>query len=433
MKNYGLNTDAIKRGFRFMYFGSPSRLRLHPTDILFVACLTVIVSGCATHTIRTVDMTPPVQSSIEIPEHLLLDVGVAVWDPNVPEGFDERVEQNINTDIRQAEASYMAYMQKNMLQSTGNWGAVRVLPRSSNAVDVIMSASILHSDGERLQLKARVIDATGSVWFEKEYLVLASKYAFSGSVPRDIDPFHSIYKTIADDMWAYYTALENFEITRIHTTAEMKFAREFSSDAFAKYVEQLPNGEYVIQRLPADNDPMLVRIRKVREREYLFIDTLDEYFSEFQRSMYSPYMDWREATFDEAIAIRQLNQQAKNRAIMGTVGVIGGIYGQTQGRDYATRVSGTVGIIAGATLLKSALNKRASAKIHSDILQELGASAEAEIVPHTIELENQTIRLTGNVDKQYDKFREILRTLYYEEMGLPEPDLDSDLAAEDES
>jgi hypothetical protein len=413
---------------------SLKNIRSSSNAVLF-ACILVFLSGCTTHTVRTVDMTPPKQANTVIPESLLLDVGVAVWNPNVPENFDERVDQNINADVRQAEASYMAYTQKNMLQSTGNWGAVRVLPRTSHAVDVVMSASILHSDGERLNLSARVLDATGTVWFEKEYLVLASKYAFSDSVPRDVDPFNAIYRNIADDMWAYYTTLNDSEIKRIHTTAEMKFAREFSSDAFANYVEQSTDGEYIINRLPAEDDPMLVRIRKVREREYLFIDTLDEYFSEFQRAMYSPYMDWREATYEEAIAIRQLNQQAKTRAIMGTVGVIGGIYGQTQGNNYAQQVSGTVGIIAGATLLKSALNKRASAKIHSDILQELGASAESEIVPHTIELENQTIRLTGTVDRQYEEFRRILRTLYFEEVGIVAPQdtlAESDLVTEDE-
>mgnify|MGYP000365582824 CR=1 FL=1 len=42
--------------------------------------------------------------------------------------------------------------------------------------------------------------------------------------------------------------------------------------------------------------------------------------------------------------------------------------------------------------------------IHSTalrVLQELGISAEAEITPHTIELENESLRLQGNVDEQY--------------------------------
>ena len=84
-----------------------------------VMCL--ICFSCTTHTLRTVDMTPPEQSLTEIPEYMLLDVGVAVWDPNVPDDYDERVKEIINPDVRHAEANYMAYTQKNMLQSTGNW------------------------------------------------------------------------------------------------------------------------------------------------------------------------------------------------------------------------------------------------------------------------------------------------------------------------
>ncbi len=56
--------------------------------------------------------------------------------------------------------------------------------------------------------------------------------------------------------------------------------------------------------------------------------------------------------------------------------------------------------------IKSALDKHAEAKIHSEVLQELGTSAEAEIAPHTIELENETVRLTGTVDAQYTELRQ---------------------------
>ena len=36
-------------------------------------------------------------------------------------------------------------------------------------------------------------------------------------------------------------------------------------------------------------DPTLERVRKVREREYLFIDTLDDYFGNFHAQMYPTY------------------------------------------------------------------------------------------------------------------------------------------------
>jgi hypothetical protein len=91
-------------------------------------------------------------------------------------------------------------------------------------------------------------------------------------------------------------------------------------------------------------------------------------------------------------------------------------------------MGGLVAIGAGAMTIKSALDKSAEAKIHSEVLQELGTSAEAEITPHTIELENETVRLTGTVDAQYTELRRILRQIYYKELGLALPDASSEVA-----
>ena len=42
-------------------------------------------------------------------------------------------------------------------------------------------------------------------------------------------------------------------------------------------------------------------------------------------------------------------------------------------------------------------------------------------MPHTIELENQTLSLQGTVDEQYTELRRILKRLYLEELGQPIP------------
>ena len=55
------------------------------------------------------------------------------------------------------------------------------------------------------------------------------------------------------------------------------------------------------------------------------------------------------------------------------------------------------------------------------MLRELGVSAEAEIMPHTIELENESIALQGSVDEQYEELRRILRRIYRTEMGAGDP------------
>ena len=383
--------------------------------------------GCSTATVRVVDLTPPQQATVEVPEELLLDVGVEVFDPNVPESFDEQREANIIPEVRRAEGNYMAFFTKNLLQSTGNWGAVRVIPRETHAVDVVVSGKIHHSDGERMIVEVAVHDARGEQWFTREYETLASKYAYEDTIPPDIDPFQSTYRQIVDEMTMYVRALSPEEIQEIRTTAEMKFARDFSPDAFSSHVVEVEPGTFDVRRLPADDDPMLGRVRKVREREYLFIDTLDEYFDGFYREMYPSYQDWRSASYGEAIAYRNQREKARRKTVAGAVAIASGLLSQ-KSDNVATRYGGVVGVIGGATLALQAIEDRAEAQLHAEVLQELGTSAEAEIAPHTIDLENQTLRLQGSVEAQYVELRRILRRIYFEEMGLEMPD---DIAAEE--
>lgn len=376
------------------------------------------LAGCVSETVRVVDMTPPEQLAWDVPEELLLDVGIAVFDANVPEEYDEQVSLNIQPEVRRAEGNYMAFFFKNLLQSTGNWGAVRVVPRPTHAVDLTVTATIEHSDGESLKLRARAVDARGQEWFDRDYDALASAYAYEDTVPREIDPFQTAYRHLADDMLAHLKTLSQEDIRAIRATAEMQFARDFAPDAFEDYLGTTRRGQVTIERLPAENDPMLGRVRQVREREYLFIDTLDEHYATFSASMFVPYQSWRHATYDEAIAYKRAKQQARARIMAGSAAVIGGIAAQTQADDIVTRYGGLVSIIGGAGILKTAIDKFAQAKVHAEVLQELGLSAEAEIVPHTIELENQTLRLQGTVDEQYEELRRILKKVYLEELGL---------------
>ena len=375
--------------------------------------------GCGSHTVRVVDTTPPQQHTVA--EHQLLDVGVAVFDSNVPDAFDDRVARNITEEVRRAEANYMAYFAKNLLQSTGNWGAVRVVPQPTHAVDVTVTGAIAHSDGERLILDVEVRDARGVIWFDKTYENLASKFAYREDIPANIDPFQAVYRLLADDMLAYRKTLSDADIEEIRATAEMKFARDLAPDVFQEYVVETQPDIFEIRRLPSQDDPMLQRVRNVREREYLFIDTLDEYFDTFNTRMYPAYQNWRQATYSEAIAFREQRQKARRRALAGAASIAVGLVAQTS-NNRSTRYAGAVGVIGGATTVYKGIQGYADAKVHSEVLQELGISAEAEIAPHTIELENRTISLQGTVAAQYEQLRLILKRLYHEEIGQPLPD-----------
>ena len=400
-----------------------------PTAWLSVA---LAIGGCSSHTVRVVDTQPPEQLQ-DVDESQLLDVGVAVLDANVPDDFEDQLLRNVVEEIRRAEANYIATFAKDLLQSTGNWGAVRVVPRQTHAVDVTVSGAILHSDGERMILRFRVVDARGEVWLDDAYEALASKFAYGGAAPVGIDPFQTIYRRLANDMLAYRKTLGAEDVRAIRRTAEMRFARDLAPDAFSAYVAEPAPGAFEIRRLPAEQDPMLGRVRKVREREYLFIDTLDEYFDDFKTRMHPTYHDWRRATYSEAIAYREERDKARRQAIAGALGIAAGIAAQTSDVR-VTRYGGAVSIIGGAMAIRGAIQKYADAKVHSEILRELGTSAEAEITPHTIALENRTISLQGSVAKQYAQLRSILRQLYYEDVGgLPEAEGEASDKARDDA
>jgi len=402
---------------------STSTLSTRPpaARLIWLLAMLAMLGGCVSQTVRVVDMTPPEQLGRVQNEDELLDIGIAVFDPNVPESYDEQIELLIQPEIRRAEANYMPYFAKNLLQSTGNWGAVRVVPRATHAVDVSVTGRIVHSDGESMEVEMSVADATGTLWFTNTYEALASKYAYGEGIPPDVDPFQTVYRNLADDMLAYRRNLSAEDIKVIRTTAEMKFAQDFAPDAFADHIAEDDQGEFFLRRLPAEDDPMLSRVRQVREREYLFIDTLDEYFENYHRDMYPSYQNWRRATYEEAIALKELKQQARARTIGGAAAIIGGIAAMSESNNSYINSSGLVSVISGAMMMKSAISKKAEAAIHAEVLEEVGAAAEAEIIPYTIELENQSVRLQGTVDQQYDELRGILRRVYFADLGLPVP------------
>ena len=393
----------------------------HIARLCALSAITLLFA-CETKTVRVVDMTPPKQALETPAEAHLLDVGVALFDPNVPDDYDERIEELIMPEVRNAEAKFIPYTLKNLLQSTGNWGAVRVIPRDTLAVDVVVNGKILHSDGASMTLEIEVKDATGTIWFTREYEALASKYAYGTEVPQGIDAFYVIYKQIADDMLAYMEALPPQTNADIRHVAEMRFAKDFSAEAFQEHVASSPDGNYQIRRLPAEGDPMLERVRRIREREYLFIDTLDEFYTNFHTQMYPSYQNWRRASYEQVILFDELEAQARTRTIGGTLAIVGGIASIYESDNGYVDAGGLVSIVGGATLINSAIQRKQEAAVQAEKIRELGSAAEAELIPSTIELENQTARLQGTVEEQYEQLRGILRRVYFEELNLPVPE-----------
>jgi len=385
-----------------------------PAIIALVALIGLV--GCSSHSFRSVDLTPPATVDEQVDERELLDVGIAIFDPNVPEDYDAREAKVINEEVRRAESYYMPYVLKTVLESSGNWGAVRMVPRQTHAVDLLVSAVILTSHGERLSLRVRARDARGVVWLDDVYTALGSRYAYEGELPRGTDPFQQLYTQVANDLAAHFAALPTEDRLAIRRVAELAFARDMAPVAYRAYLAELPSGGVEVRRLPAEHDPMMERVRRIRDREFMFIDTLDGHYAAYKGRVEPIYQEWRRSSYRDAMASATMGEQKKIRSTAGLVSLIGGI------------LSGPFGfgaVAGGAELLQNEVRRTDEILHHSEALREVSDAMEQAVVPHTVLLENETHELTGTVDRQYVQLRRILRDLYAEELGLA-PEVDAE-------
>ena len=384
---------------------------------LFYCLLALSLSACTTTSFRSTSNTPLNIETDPQDEQQLLDLGVIVFDPDV-EAVTDKKQIISSPEIRRAESRFIAVKLTETLQKNGGWGAVRVLPNESSIVDLYINGKILNSDGEKLKVEVTVRDVSGKHWYTRKYEHATSKYSYDErrKVKGQDDPFQSLYNRVANDLSEYRKTLSGQQIKSLRTTSELRFAQGFSPEAFSEYLETDKQGQYQVLRLPPENDPILQRVKAIRERDYLFIDTLQDHYSSFVMEMEKPYQGWRKQTYQEAIALRELRRQQITRNIAGAAALIAGIAGRGSSNSTA-RDASTVGILAGAYLLKTGYDKGQEKKIHIEALKELGTSLSAEIEPQVIELEDRTVTLTGTVDHQYEQWREILKDIYITETG----------------
>lgn len=367
--------------------------------------------------VKSTTYTPLQLERSEIPEAELLDLGVLAFDPGLDDLTDEQAD-SVLPAVRIAEGHYLANQLTRTLQDSAAWGAVRVLPSKEVITDIYVEGIILHSDGEKLTLGITVTDTSGRQWYQRSYSQTASKYAYERRQSLQRDPFQGLFNRIANDLIDFRRTLDGKQAITLRNISTLRFARDFSPEAFEQHIEANRKGILDIKRLPATNDPILQRIQRIRERDYLFVDTTQEYYDAFSLQMEAPYQSWRRQNYDEILAVRHLKRQSRERTIGGIVTVIAGIV--AAGSDSGvTRAAGAVAIGSGAMLVKSGLAKKGEAQIHIEALAELGQSLESEVEPRTVTLEDQTITLNGNVQAQYQQWKKLLQKIYTLERGTP--------------
>ena len=97
-----------------------------------VLAAALALTGCVTSETRPIPKVEAKQATVHIPEAELLDVGIRVFDPGIPENLKDNEEalakKRIYPDLRKAEARYIPTLLRETLEATAQWGAVRVIP-----------------------------------------------------------------------------------------------------------------------------------------------------------------------------------------------------------------------------------------------------------------------------------------------------------------
>ncbi len=399
------------------------KMKPFATSCLLMIAAVTFLGGCATYSAHKVGPTAIEHAQTEIPEAHLLDVGILVFETKklTPEAAKD---EGTNADIRKAETHYIPYHLKNTLHQSSHWGAIQVVPAETNSMDLLVKGTILESNGEDLTLEIDVVDATGKRWFKKKYSAEASDPYYSGNKVGEKDAYQDIYNAIANDMARYKMKLTTAQIETIRTVAKLKFAREFAPEAFNGYLTTDKKNNLRVNRLPAANDPMMERLLQIREREYMYVDTLNHQYEKFYTAMWPSYENWRQLNLTERAAIKKIRRDAMTKQLIGALLIAGAIVAGSQDSNIGRAMAPAMIIIGGQVFI-SGWNVSKEAEIHSAAIEELSDSFGAEMQPVTMEFEGQRYELTGSAEEQFKHWKALLRQIYFAETGFdPMPPLD---------
>lgn len=229
------------------------------------------------------------------PASAQLNISVAEFDPGVPEDVSLHRDLQVFPKIREIESMFLPFVLRQSLVDSGKWGAVRVIPEADDAAEILVTGTISHSDGETLAVYLRAVDSRGHEWANKTYTTTSS--------------YENLFSDFIRDLEGIQDGMDQKTLRSIAGLSMMRYAAALAPDAFGDYFETLPDGTYKLLRLPADSDPMMARIQRVRSVEYVMTDAIDQKFRELYEEVDSVYEIWREyrrwyTNFKEQEALR---------------------------------------------------------------------------------------------------------------------------------
>lgn len=405
--------------------------------VLFSAALIIALTGCnstpkTTANVGPMMMGPGMQTSLGTTKRtytynsdIYLDIVIPVFNPGLPVAsdgsidYDEVDERGIWPQLRRAEAKRFAVQTKKALEEIGTFGAVSVVPSPNAAGDVFVLGTIHESNSEIVEITATIIDATGTVWGQKDFEHRVSKGFFRDSMNKEKNPYGKIFKDIGDYVFDTLKAKSEQEKTRVKDIANVRYAQMYSPEVFGQYVSTevgKSNGVetylHTLNGMPSEDNKMFARIETLKAQDQLFVDNLQEQYLAFDENTKEPYRAWQRETLPEAVAAREAEEKRNTSAMIGTGLAVLGVLLNKNSNSSAGELGTVAAGLGAAYFVKDSLDKNSELKVHKASLDEIGENLDITLTPSVMEFNDEVVELTGTAGEQFDQWRAHLKKIY---------------------
>ncbi|WP_439100945.1 hypothetical protein [Congregibacter sp.] len=355
----------------------------------------LLIQGCSNN--RGVPEAPPEPEPLAPPvgsvalettgmSAVPLDVGIAVFD----QGLDNRQEgTRVFPTVRKAESLLIPVTLSTYLENSGAWGAVRVVHSADVFMPLLVEGEILRADGAVLELQVRLRAADGELLLDRIYRDEANSADYP--VKAGGEPFEDIYRAISNDLLAMGQSLSDNRRQTLQRLALMRFAAGLSPASFDRFVAVTEQGRYALLSFPAEGDPMLQRLARVRRQDDLFIDAVDEQYSDLRGEVEDSYALWREYNYE----LQRFGDDYRSTAAERKLNARRGSYAAMQ-QVYASY---------------------RKVKIQEEDLRQLVKGFSGESLETVLEVDDGVFRLSGSVQDRYLQWRQILTRINALETG----------------
>jgi hypothetical protein len=308
----------------------------------------------------------------------MLDVSIAAFDPGVPDDPAVHRELGVFPRIREIEARLLPFVLRDTLAKTREWGAVRVVPEPDAEAELLVTGVIERSDPESLILGIRAVDAAGRVWIDQDF--------------RGVPGQTALYDEVAEALAAARAGFDERTLASIVEISLLRYGIWLAPSAFRNYLTRTPDGQFTLQRLPARDDPMLSRIRLVRETEYVITDAIDAKFRDLYAGISSVYDVWRD------YRRKNLEYRARNA-------------------EWAT-FAGTDAPRGSFEALKAQYENYQRHRLTVQEQDRLAVAFDNEVGPKVVAMEERIAELERWVDQKYAEWHRLLEAIFEAETEI---------------